>query len=580
MSTIPFVRTRCVISLLLLPFTVLFAGEGDIESRIRQFEADYGSMTRTYPHLASQLNGGRVEAFLQKQRAELGTAVLSTRNDTVDYLLLMNHLDRELALLKINLKRLQEIAPLLPFAETIIRLDEERRAFQKVQPEQCASELNRMLPELEKLRESLHAKEGGKRKEDGGTFVPTPVQGYRAARECRDLRRTLKDWYSFYDGYDPLFTWWVESPYKRLEKALGEYADFLRSEIAGVDKGDRDAIIGDPIGREALLAELRTEMIAYTPEELIQIAEKEYAWCEREMKRASNDLGYGDEWLKAVEHVKTLHRAPGEQPELIRELAEEAVDFLETRDLLTIPPLARETWRMDMMSAERQKVSPFFTGGEVISIAFPLDSMQHEQKMMSFRGNNIHFSRATVHHELIPGHHLQGFMMDRYRTYRQVFWTPFWVEGWALYWEMQLWDLGFPRSAEDRVGMLFWRMHRCARIIFSLNFHLGKMSPQECIDLLVNRVGHELDNATAEVRRSFAGDYPPLYQIAYMVGALQFRALYRDFVETGTMSPKDFHDRILKGNIMNVEMVRLLLGNMKIDLDFTPGWRFYGEVNE
>ena len=30
--------------------------------------------------------------------------------------------------------------------------------------------------------------------------------------------------------------------------------------------------------------------------------------------------------------------------------------------------------------------------------------------MMSMRGNNIHFSRATVHHELIPGHHLQGYM--------------------------------------------------------------------------------------------------------------------------------------------------------------------------
>jgi uncharacterized protein (DUF885 family) len=201
--------------------------------------------------------------------------------------------------------------------------------------------------------------------------------------------------------------------------------------------------------------------------------------------------------------------------------------------------------------------------------------MQHEQKMMSLRGNNVHFSRATVQHELIPGHHLQGFMMDRYRTYRQLFWTPFWLEGWALYWEMQLWDLGFPRSAEDRVGMLFWRMHRCARIIFSLNFHLGKMTPQECIDMLVKMVGHELDNATAEVRRSFSGDYPPLYQAAYMVGALQFRALYRELVETGRMSARGFHDRILTSNIMPVEMVRVLLRNEKIDSDFTPGWRFY-----
>ena len=50
-------------------------------------------------------------------------------------------------------------------------------------------------------------------------------------------------------------------------------------------------------------------------------------------------------------------------------------------------------------------------------------------------------------------------------------------------------------------------MHRWARIIFSLGFHLGKMTPEQCIDFLVDRVGHERENATGEVRRSFSGSY-------------------------------------------------------------------------
>ena len=58
------------------------------------------------------------------------------------------------------------------------------------------------------------------------------------------------------------------------------------------------------------------------------------------------------------------------------------------------------------------------------------------------------------------------------------------------------------------------------------------MTPQECIDLLVNRIGHERDNATAEVRRSFTG-YGPLYQAAYLLGGLQLRALHRELVESG-----------------------------------------------
>ena len=165
---------------------------------------------------------------------------------------------------------------------------------------------------------------------------------------------------------------------------------------------------------------------------------------------------------------------------------------------------------MQMMSAERQKVNPYFTGGEVISVSYPTEEMAHEDKLMSMRGNNVHFARATVHHELIPGHHLQLFMADRYRTHRQLFRTPFLVEGWALYWEMLLWDLGFQRSAEDRLGMLFWRSHRCARILFSLSFHLGEMSADEAIAFLVEEVGHEPRNATAEVRRSVQGGYIPL----------------------------------------------------------------------
>ena len=163
---------------------------------------------------------------------------------------------------------------------------------------------------------------------------------------------------------------------------------------------------------------------------------------------------------------------------------------------------------------------------------------------MSMRGNNIHFARATVFHELIPGHHLQGFMTARYKPYRGLFGTPFWTEGGALYWELLFWDLKFPKTPENRIGMLFWRMHRCARIIFSLSFHLEKMTPQECIDFLVNRVGHERENATAEVRRSFDGSYGPLYQIAYLIGGLQFYSLHRELVDSKKMTNRAFHDWI------------------------------------
>ena len=266
------------------------------------------------------------------------------------------------------------------------------------------------------------------------------------------------------------------------------------------------------------------------------------------------------------------------QPDLIRDLAREAVAFVTARDLITVPPLCDLLWRMEMMSPERQRVNPFFTGGEVISVSFPADSMAHDDKLMSLRGNNRYFARATVFHELIPGHHLQAFMAERWQPHRHPFATPFWTEGWALWWEMLLWDQGFPRTPEEKIGMLFWRMHRCARIRFSLGFHLGELTPQQCIDMLVNEVGHERENAEAEVRRSFAGGYSPLYQAAYMLGALQLRDLARELVDGGRLSARDFHDGVLRSGSMPIEMVRARLSGTKLERGFSARWRFHPGV--
>ena len=62
--------------------------------------------------------------------------------------------------------------------------------------------------------------------------------------------------------------------------------------------------MGDPIGRDGLLSELAHELIPYSPEELIAIGEREYAWCENEMKRASREMGFGDDWKAELEKVK------------------------------------------------------------------------------------------------------------------------------------------------------------------------------------------------------------------------------------------------------------------------------------
>ena len=122
--------------------------------------------------------------------------------------------------------------------------------------------------------------------------------------------------------------------------------------------------------------------------------------------------------------------------------------------------------------------------------------------------------------------------------------------------------------------MLFWRTHRAARIIFSLKFHLGEMNAAEAVEFLVDGVGHERSAATAEVRRSFDGSYPPLYQAAYMIGGLQLLALHEELVDSGRMSAREFHDAILKGNSMPIELHRARLTGVTPGWVFTPEWEF------
>jgi Bacterial protein of unknown function (DUF885) len=613
-------------------------------------------------------------------RAELETLEATVRSD-------LHQLDAD----AITLARL---SPFIPFAPAVVRLVESRIRMDDLDPEKTAGTLTAMTNEIARVRAGLEKIAGG----TSSNTIPVPKDlAVRVPLAVDQLRSSLGEWFTFYNGYDPLFTWWNGLPYKKADAALQAYAVLLREKIVpaegtaqeapatraaaiapaappkypsvpdlrelialpqdemtdivqrfrgpartvrGVDaapagaprdrafyegwlealrtldfdkltrnaqvdylyikktseqqiarigvtlpdnpprKADASGIAGKARGRQGLIFDLQDELIPYTPEELIAIGDKEFAWCEAEMKKASRELGLGDDWKAALERMKGTHPPPGGQVGVIRELMFEAVDYLRTRDLLTVPAVAAESLHMIMMTPERQLVNPFFTGGTEISVSYPTDTMEYDARLQSMRGNNTPFSHATAFHEMIPGHNLVYYTSPRYRGYRPALGgnSPFYGEGWPLYWELTMYDIGFHDTPEKRIGALFWRMHRCARIIFSLRFHMGDWSPQECVDFLVDRVGFERENAIGEVRRSFQGDYAPLYQAAYLLGGLQLRGLRKEVVDSGAMPQKVFHDEILRQGSMPISLLRLVFSRQKLTRDMAIDWKFYGEA--
>jgi uncharacterized protein (DUF885 family) len=575
--------------------TLVARPASELAAAVERFASDAGALNRRYDTEGSPAQRQRMRDFFEGWRARLRELDFDklSQEGKADYVLLDNYLIHQLSLLDRRTRFRGETAPLLPFMDRLLALQDARRDLRTV--DQAA--LARTLAEVAKNVDSLRALFDQPRTQTTSSIPSTDTVAKariappkvtrtvanRAAENMDDLRRGMTAWYRFYDGYDPLFSWWARDPYRKLDSALIRYARTLRERVVGIPPAvagaaqnlNQGPIIGDPIGAEGLREDLRYEMIPYTPEELIAIAEREYAFSLSEIKKASRDLGFGEDWKAAMEKVKNTYVEPGKQPDLIRDLARQAEAFFEQGGWVTIPPLAKEDWRMEMISPERQRVSPFFLGGDVIQVSYPTADMTDEEKLMSMRGNNPHFSHATVFHELNPGHHLQGFMLERYNSHRQLFRTPFWNEGQSLYWEMFLWDTGrFHVSPEDRIGALFWRMHRSARIIFSLNFHLGKMTPEQAIQFLVDTVNFERANAEGEVRRSFSGQYSPLYQMAYMIGGLQLRALHRELVDSKKMTDREFHDAILQGGAMPITMVRARLANAPLTRAGPLPWRF------
>ncbi|HZN40432.1 MAG TPA: DUF885 family protein [Planctomycetota bacterium] len=547
----------------LLAAPLLFAQEPDMRARIEGFSADMRDLGRRYDVPMSAERRTRLESRLAdeaKQLESMNFEALS-HDARIDWLLLDNHVRRERERLAEQNRDDEEIHELVPFAATIAGLCEARRRMEEVEPTAAAETMATLATSIDRVRTALLEKEF--------EHLDLPVAA-RAADRIGDLRSALRSWFEYRDGYDPLFSWWVQAPYKAADTALGSLQEALQARNNKL-AGD-STLVGDPIGEAALLRELAFEWIPYSPAELVAIAEREFAWCDAEMEKASKQLNCAD-WRAALELVKRRHRPPGGQPQMIKQLAEEAIGFLEQRSLVTIPDLAKECWRMRMMSPQAQRVNPFFLGGETIQVSFPTDAMAHIDKLQSLRSNNEHFCRATVHHELIPGHWLQQYSQARHRQYRALFGTPFWVEGWALYWEMRMYDLGLAKSPEDKVGMLYWRKHRCARIVFSLNFHLGQWTGPKCVDYLVERVGHERAAAEGEVRRSVGGAYGPLYQAAYMLGGLQLRALHGELVATGKWTERAFHDEILRQNSIPIAVLRAALRQAPV-LRPLPPWRF------
>jgi uncharacterized protein (DUF885 family) len=253
----------------------------------------------------------------------------------------------------------------------------------------------------------------------------------------------------------------------------------------------------------AALAEfLGSELAPHAPEK-DAVGRELYELASRDFLGATIDLDETYEW-----GIGELGRMVAEQEQIAREIkpgasVHEAIEFLDgdpSRKLHGTEALQRwmqetsdravqelasshfdipeEVRRLECMIAPTQEGGIYYTG--------PSDDFSRAGRMWwSVPEGVTEFDTwrelTTVYHEGVPGHHLQigqaVYNKAMLNSWRRNAGTSGHAEGWALYAERLMEELGYLDDPADRLGMLDGQRMRAARVVLDIGVHLEKTLP-------------------------------------------------------------------------------------------------------
>ncbi|MBC9958131.1 DUF885 domain-containing protein [Yimella sp. cx-51] len=216
--------------------------------------------------------------------------------------------------------------------------------------------------------------------------------------------------------------------------------------------------------------------------------EETYTWGQEELARITAEMQRVAEQIKPGATVKEATAALDADPKYqlhgtdalqrwMQRKADEAIDELAGKHF-DVPEPVRT---IECMIAPTQSGGIYYTG--------PSDDFSRPGRMWwSVPKGVTEFGTwrelTTVYHEGVPGHHLQVaqtmFRRELLNKWRRMdAWTSGHGEGWALYAERLMDELGFMDDPGNRMGMLDGQSLRAARVVLDIGFHCGFDAPAE-----------------------------------------------------------------------------------------------------
>ncbi len=289
------------------------------------------------------------------------------------------------------------------------------------------------------------------------------------------------------------------------EGSFGQLLDSAPA-LAPALRSDLERAVNEAANAYAELAgALREELLPVAPS-ADAVGREEYVLQSRSFLGAEVDLEETYEWGQAelgrlrAKMLETAHRVrPGASVAEAKQLLDadparrlgsraELVDWMQAKSDAAVHALSGG--HFDIPEPVRRldcRIAPSGTG--VIYYTGPSEDFSRPGTMWwSVPPGENEFTTwrelTTVYHEGVPGHHLQigqtvyrSELLNRWR--RLASWVSGHGEGWALYAELLMADLGYLDDPGDYLGMLDGQAMRAARVVIDIGFHCGFAAPAE-----------------------------------------------------------------------------------------------------
>jgi uncharacterized protein (DUF885 family) len=344
--------------------------------------------------------------------------------------------------------------------------------------------------------------------------------------------------------------------------SAGTFADYLEQEYA------TDAVEADGVGAERYVSEAdRFLGMTIDPQETY-----EWGWTEvHRLHRAMTDVAQRIDRDRSLAEVlkmldsdpRFLTSNPEEFVEFIQELQDQALGQLDGTHF-DVPEQIRKV-SVNLVPPGAALGAYYLPPSEDFTRPGGIWYSFGERQQLPLWGEV-----STGYHEGFPGHHLQvGTAMSQSeklsRAHRVFIWHPGYGEGWALYTERLMDELGYFEEPQYLLGMLAAQQLRACRVVIDIGSHLdldipsdgyinpgGKWNFDAGVQTLHQIAGLPIDQAESETKRYLGW---PGQAIAYKVGE---RAILRMREEAkrkegGDFDLKDFHRRLLEGGDVRLD---------------------------